>query len=39
VTLAFAWIVLKERPTPLQWGGIVAVLVGMVLTTAVGEAA
>jgi drug/metabolite transporter (DMT)-like permease len=36
VTLGFAWAVLKERPTPLQWGGITAVLVGMVLTTAVG---
>lgn len=35
VTLAFAWAVLKERPTRLQWGGITAVLVGMVLTTAV----
>lgn len=35
VTIAFAWMVLKERPTPLQWGGIVAVLIGMVLTTAV----
>jgi len=39
VTLAFAWAVLKERPTPLQWGGIAAVLAGMVLTTAVGGAA
>jgi drug/metabolite transporter (DMT)-like permease len=35
VTLGFAWIVLKERPTLLQWGGIAAVLAGMVLTTAV----
>ena len=35
VTLGFAWIVLKERPTPVQWGGIAAVLAGMVLTTAV----
>lgn len=35
VTIAFAWAVLKERPTALQWGGIVAVLIGMVLTTAV----
>jgi drug/metabolite transporter (DMT)-like permease len=34
VTLAFAWAVLKERPTPLQWGGIGLVLLGMVLTTA-----
>lgn len=36
VTLGFAWVVLKERPTSLQWAGIAAVLVGMVLTTAVG---
>jgi drug/metabolite transporter (DMT)-like permease len=35
VTIAFAWAVLKERPTRLQWGGIAAVLAGMVLTTAV----
>jgi drug/metabolite transporter (DMT)-like permease len=35
VTLGFAWAVLKERPTPLQWGGIGLVLLGMVLTTAV----
>lgn len=35
VTLAFAWAVLKERPTHLQWGGIALVLVGMVLTTTV----
>ncbi len=34
VTLGFAWAVLKERPTPLQWGGIALVLIGMVLTTA-----
>jgi drug/metabolite transporter (DMT)-like permease len=34
VTLGFAWAVLKERPTRLQWGGIGAVLLGMVLTTA-----
>lgn len=39
VTLAFAWVVLRERPTRLQWGGIAAVLVGMVLTTAVSGAA
>ena len=39
VTLGFAWVVLKERPTSLQWGGIAAVLVGMVLTTAVAGAA
>jgi drug/metabolite transporter (DMT)-like permease len=35
VTIGFAWAVLKERPTPLQWGGIAAVLLGMILTTAV----
>jgi drug/metabolite transporter (DMT)-like permease len=35
VTIAFAWAVLKERPAALQWGGIAAVLTGMVLTTAV----
>ncbi len=34
VTLGFAWAVLKERPTQLQWGGIGLVLLGMVLTTA-----
>jgi drug/metabolite transporter (DMT)-like permease len=34
VTLAFAWAILRERPTALQWAGIVSVLVGMVLTTA-----
>jgi drug/metabolite transporter (DMT)-like permease len=33
VTLAFAWAVLKERPTRLQWVGIAAVLAGMVLIT------
>ena len=33
VTLAFAWAVLRERPTRLQWTGIVLVLVGMVLST------
>lgn len=35
ITIGFAWAVLKERPTNLQWGGIAAVLAGMVLTTAV----
>jgi drug/metabolite transporter (DMT)-like permease len=39
VTLGFAWTVLKERPTRLQWCGIAAVLIGMVLTTAVADAA
>ena len=39
VTLGFAWAVLEERPTWLQWGGIAAVLAGMVLTTAVSDAA
>ena len=34
ITLAFARVVLKERPTAIQWAGIVAVLVGMVLITA-----
>jgi drug/metabolite transporter (DMT)-like permease len=37
VTIAFAWAVLKERPTKLHWAGIAAALVGMVLTTAVAE--
>jgi drug/metabolite transporter (DMT)-like permease len=37
VTLAFAWAVLQERPTGLQRIGIVLVLVGMVLTTAVAS--
>jgi drug/metabolite transporter (DMT)-like permease len=36
VTLGFAWLVLKERPTALQFAGIALVLAGMVLTTAVG---
>ena len=34
VTLGFAWAVLKERPTRLQWAGIALVLAGMLLTTA-----
>jgi drug/metabolite transporter (DMT)-like permease len=38
VTLGFAWVVLKERPSSLQWAGIASVLVGMVLTTAVNSA-
>jgi len=33
VTLAFAWAVLKERPTALQWTGIVAIQAGFVFTT------
>ncbi len=38
VTLGFAWVVLKERPSALQWAGIASVLVGMILTTAISEA-
>ena len=38
ITLTFAMMILKERPTKLHWGGIVAILIGMVLTTLVGEA-
>ncbi len=38
VTLGFAWVVLKERPSSLQWAGIASVLLGMVLTTAVNSA-
>lgn len=37
VTLVFAWIALRERPSRLQWAGIASVLAGMVLTTAGGE--
>lgn len=33
VTLGFAWAVLRERPTALQWTGIVAILAGFVFTT------
>lgn len=36
VTLGFAWLVLKERPTAIQFAGIGLVLLGMVLTTATG---
>ncbi|HET7292954.1 MAG TPA: DMT family transporter [Vicinamibacteria bacterium] len=36
VTLGFAWALLGERPSPVQWAGIVLVLAGMVLTTATG---
>ena len=39
VTVGFAWVVLRERPTWLQWCGIAAVLGGMVLTTAASGAA
>ncbi len=34
VTLGFAWAILQERPSAIQWAGIVLVLVGMVLSTA-----
>lgn len=34
VTLGFAWAVLKERPSALQWAGIAAILAGFVFTTA-----
>lgn len=33
VTLGFAWAVLKERPSALQWAGIAAILAGFVFTT------
>jgi drug/metabolite transporter (DMT)-like permease len=33
VTLAFAWAVLKERPTALHWFAIASILAGFVLTT------
>jgi drug/metabolite transporter (DMT)-like permease len=36
VTLCFAWALLRERPSLVQWAGIVLVLLGMVLTTASG---
>ena len=37
VTLVFAWVVLSERPTRLQWTGIVGVLAGMAgITSAAG---
>ncbi len=36
VTLGFAWAMLQERPSALQWAGIASVLAGMVLTTATG---
>jgi drug/metabolite transporter (DMT)-like permease len=32
VTLGYAWFKLKERITPLQWAGIVLVLIGMYLS-------
>ena len=31
VTLGFAWVVLKERLTPLQWFSVVLVIAGMIL--------
>ena len=33
VTLGFAWAVLKERPTLLQWAAIASILAGFVFTT------
>jgi len=33
VTLTFALMILKERPTRLHWAGIVAILCGMALST------
>jgi drug/metabolite transporter (DMT)-like permease len=36
VTVGFAYALLNERPTVLQWAGIVLVLGGMVVTTASG---
>lgn len=36
VTVGFAWALLQERPSALQWAGIGLVLLGMVLTTATG---
>lgn len=33
VTIGFAWAVLRERPSTLQWAGIAAILAGFVLTT------
>lgn len=36
VTLGFAWIVLRERPTAIQFVGIGLVLLGMALTSATG---
>lgn len=33
VTLGFAWLVLKERITPLQWCLVAAILVGVSLTS------
>ena len=33
VTLGFAWAVLKERPSLLQWAAIASILAGFVLTT------
>ncbi len=39
ITLTFAMMILKERPTKLHWGGIVAILTGMLLTTMAAEEA
>jgi drug/metabolite transporter (DMT)-like permease len=33
VTLGFAWAILKERPSRLQWVAIASILAGFVLTT------
>jgi drug/metabolite transporter (DMT)-like permease len=33
ITLTFAMMILKERPTRLHWAGIAAILTGMLLTT------
>ena len=33
VTLGFAWAILKERPTLLQWAAIASILAGFVFTT------
>ncbi len=33
VTIAFAWVVLKEHPTALQWAAIALILSGFVFTT------
>lgn len=38
ITLAFAAVILKERPTRLHWAGIASILVGGLLTTLAPEA-